>query len=241
MFINQYLGLTSGRDTKAVYRFSSDCHGPGDNRVAPTVGGFGMFYEANMREYDDRKTGMGLSYNRPKYLYGYGPGKLYTPNWWGGRTSWFYTPHAASHMLGYAGDYTMRPENNCFRWFQGHRGPGGVSNTWSCYNPRSGSNGVEKCFSHGYSCVCDGQGESPAGPGRHDLRKDPRGLRICRWSLPGLSCRCLLVKSVIRGQWPVAVAAVVPRDFARRAVCLGLSDTQRSHRGRTPRAPSCSK
>merc|ERR1711935_830326 len=164
VFINQYLGLSSGRDTKAVYRFSSDCHGPGDNRVAPTVGGFGMFFEANMREYDDRKTGMGLSYNRPKYLFGYGPGKLYTPLWWGGRNGVFDTPHTSSHMLGYAGDYTMRPENNCFRWFQGHRG-GSNTNNWHCYNPRSGTWNGEKCFSHGSLCVCDGEGNHPQAQG----------------------------------------------------------------------------
>lgn len=163
-FINQYLGLTSARNTKAVYRFSSDCHGPGSGRVAPNSGGFGMFFEANMRQYDDRKTGMGISINRPKYLFGYGPGKLYSPRWWGGSTYYFDTPHDPSHMLGTAQDNTMRIENNCLRWFQGHTGPRPPANSWGCYNPRSGSRS-EKCFSHGQSCICDGQGNHPQAQG----------------------------------------------------------------------------
>ena len=165
MFINQYLGLTSGRDTKAVYRFSSDCHGPGDYRVGPMNAGYGMFIEANMREYDDRKSGMGiLQQQRPKYLYGTGVGKLYPPRWWGGRGSVFDTPHSPNHMLGYANDQSNRPENNCMRWFQGHRG-GSNLNQWHCYQPRSGTWNGEKCFSHGSACICDGQSNHPQAQG----------------------------------------------------------------------------
>ena len=58
----------------------------------------------------------------------------------------------------------MRPENNCMRFFQGHRG-GSNTNNWHCYNPRSGTWNGEKCFSHGYYCICDGQGSHPQAQG----------------------------------------------------------------------------
>lgn len=165
-FINQYLGLSAARDTKAVYRFSSDCHGPGQYRLGPFHAGYGMFVEANMRQYDDRRSGMGImQWQRPKYLFGTGVGKLYPPRWWGGRNSVFDTPHAPSHMLGWSNDLTSRPENNCMRWFNGHLG-GNAQNQFKCYNPRTGSrNENKRCFSHGSSCTCDGQGNHPQAQG----------------------------------------------------------------------------
>ena len=165
-FINQYLGLRdNGPLKRVVFRFSSDCFGPGQYRVAAMSGGFGMFMDANLKSYDDRKSGMGLLYDaRAKFLYGSQPGKTFPSRWWGGLRSVFDTPHAPSHMLGWSDDKSMRPENTCMRWFQGHRG-GSNANNWHCYNPRSGTSNGERCFSHGSSCICDGEGNHPQAQG----------------------------------------------------------------------------
>lgn len=165
-FVNQYLGLRdNGPLKRVVFRFSSDCFGPGRYRVASMSGGFGMFMDANLKSYDDRKSGMGLLYDaRAKFLYGSQPGKTFPSRWWGGLRSVFDTPHAPSHMLGWSDDMSMRPENTCMRWFQGHRG-GSNANNWHCYNPRSGTSNGERCFSHGSSCICDGEGNHPQAQG----------------------------------------------------------------------------
>lgn len=152
--INDYLNLT-GRDQKNVmFRLSSNCNGPGNFRQESVSSGWGLFLKSKLSNYDDRYTGMNMNLEaRPMYSYGYAPGPLRSPNWWGGPSHSFDTPHDPSHFLGYSDDHTSRVENNCYRFFQGHRG-GNPRQDFNCYNPYGGPADGQRCFSLGSSCTC---------------------------------------------------------------------------------------
>ena len=91
-------------------------------------------------------------------LPGWNPGKVSTPKWWNSGT--FDLPHWPDSWQGSTSDRSNRPENDCWRLFQGHRG-NPATQPFMCYNPYSGTTTNERCFSLGSDCRCHNQGNHP--------------------------------------------------------------------------------